>query len=253
MSKGLQLTVKGRNIRFNDDGLACLDDLWKAGGYSKNRSPHNWLRLEANKGLIEAILKRTSGKLANWTKEEQRKAHTYDRVAKLLYADVRVALAYAEFLNPVLALEVREVYLRYRGGDATLADDILDRASPEDNEWAATRAMGRAERKRFTATLQSHGVVDRGYADSTNAIYQGLFASKASDLKREKGIPAKANLRNAMSTDELIFVMAAETMARGRIEEKNINGNAACQSAALRSASFMKQAIDAEKRDRSVT
>lgn len=52
------------------------------------------------------------------------------------FADVRLALAYAEYLNPDLAMEVREIVLRDKAAYPTLADDILQRATPEANEGA---------------------------------------------------------------------------------------------------------------------
>lgn len=46
------------------------------------------------------------------------------------FAHPVLALAYSEYLSPKLAVEVREVFLRYRAADATLADEILEKASP---------------------------------------------------------------------------------------------------------------------------
>jgi hypothetical protein len=74
------------------------------------------------------------------------------------FAHPVLALAYAEFLNPSLGVEVREVFLRYKGADATLADDILQRAPAADNEWAGARALGRSQRSELTATLKEHQV-----------------------------------------------------------------------------------------------
>jgi hypothetical protein len=33
------LVIRGRDIRFDDNGLACLNDIWKAAGYSKHQTP----------------------------------------------------------------------------------------------------------------------------------------------------------------------------------------------------------------------
>jgi len=46
------------------------------------------------------------------------------------YAHPILACAYAGYLSPELEIEVREIWLRYRAGDATLADEVLARASP---------------------------------------------------------------------------------------------------------------------------
>lgn len=56
-----------------------------------------------------------------------------------------MAAAYAGYLDPNLEVEIREVWLRYRAGDATLADEILQRASAEANHWAGMRALPKVD------------------------------------------------------------------------------------------------------------
>jgi hypothetical protein len=41
----------------------------------------------------------------------------YSKGAAGTYADPRLALAYAEYLSPKLALEVKEVFLRYKAAE----------------------------------------------------------------------------------------------------------------------------------------
>jgi hypothetical protein len=53
-----------------------------------------------------------------------------------------------------------------------------------------------------------------------------------------------------MSTDELVSVMFAETLSRQRIEEESPTGNSQCYKATKKSSQFVRQAIDADKRDR---
>jgi hypothetical protein len=165
------------------------------------------------------------------------------------YADIRLALAYAEYLNEKLALEVKEVFLRYKAADATLADDILERASPEANEWTGKRALARAGRGPYTDTLHRHGVrVPVEFARCTNAVYIGLFRKTARQLKAAKQVTA--NLRDAMDGVELTFVAAGEALARERIEQTNCQGAIACEAATLRSTSFLRDALEAERLDR---
>jgi hypothetical protein len=167
------------------------------------------------------------------------------------FADVRLALAYAEFLNAELALEVKEVFLRYKAADPTLADDILTRSTPEANEWAGARALGRSVRNQYTKTLQDHGAQGQDYAQCTNALYGALFDKSADQLKRAKGVPAKGgNLRNAMTTSELAFVMAGETLSSERINEEECRNGVECFVATSKSARFIRQAIEADRNDR---
>ena len=114
-------------------------------------SQTDWLRLGTTLKLIETVFVRITGKSRNWTKVEIKSVY-YTKVGANggTFVDPRLALAYAEYLNPKLALEVREVFLRHKSGDATLADETLQKSTPEGNEWAAVRALGRAKRRRFT-------------------------------------------------------------------------------------------------------
>ena len=65
-----------------------------------------------------------------------------------------------------------------------------------------------------------------------------------------KNLPVKSNLRDTMAKDELVFVMAAEVLAKGRIEEEDSRGNDQCRVATKKSATHIKHAIEADKRDR---
>lgn len=163
---------------------------------------------------------------------------------------MRFALAYAEYLNGDLAMEVREVFLRYKAADPALADEMLARATPQANEWAGKRAIGRAVRHRFTDTLQAHGVAGIGYAQCTDAQYVALFDKRAKDLKKERGLTKSGALRDAMETVELVYIAAAEQLASDRIMEEVCQGNSECRDASGRSATFIREAIDRDKADR---
>jgi dissimilatory sulfite reductase (desulfoviridin) alpha/beta subunit len=72
--------------------------------------------------------------------------------------------------------------------------------------------------------------------------------STARQLRATKGV--SSNLRNAMDAVELTFVATGEALARERIEQTNCQGAVACEAAAIRSASFLRDALEAERRDR---
>lgn len=243
--------VRGNIIRTDENGLICLDDIHRASGFRKNLRPKDW-RDNASTGPIQfAVMGKLTGKSGHWSKAEWRRAIYVSRGENAgMYADIRLALAYAEYLNPKLALEVKEVFLRYKAADATLADEILEQATPEANEWAGTRALGRSVRNHYTATLKDHGVEGKDYGACTNTLYNVLFNKNASALKKAKGLPAKASLRDAMTHTELVFVMAGETLSSERIQEEVCDGGEACRLATSKSARFIRIAIDADRMDR---
>lgn len=245
------LTIRGRAIRFDANGLACLNDIWTAAGFTKNQRPSDWTSLGTTHARITRVLKLITGKSGNYEKQDmQRVLKTKIGANGGTYADIRLALDYAEYLNPALAIEVKEVFLRYQAADATLADDILSRASPEDNRWAGVRALSRSNRKNYTQTLKDHGVVEKGYMDCTEAVYQSLLGAKSYKIREQRGLPKGSNLRNHMDTSELSFVMAAEALTAERIADEDRRGNALCVEASRIGASAIRSALEADRRAR---
>lgn len=243
--------VRGRNVRTDENGLACLNDIWTAAGFTKNQRPGDWMRLQTTLRRIERVLKLNTGKSRNYTTADMHKVYRTRRGADGgTYADIRLALDYAEYLNPALAIEVKETFLRAKAGDATLADEVLQKASPADNEWAGVRALSRAKRVQYTDVLKDHGVQDKGYMECTEAVYQNLLGGRSYEIRNRRGLPPKANLRDNMSARELAFVMAAEALSAERIEEEDRRGNAKCAEASAIGAKAIKTAIDADRLNR---
>ncbi len=245
------MLFKKSKIRVDDNGLVCLNDIHTAAGFSKNQGPSDYMALPNAQKEVSALIRKKTGKSGLFTKEDI-KSVWYSRKGPGggVWADENIALGYAAYLSPSLSIEIREVFLRYKKADATLADEVLEKASPEENEWAATRALSRVKRNEFTLTLQKHGVQSFGYAQCTDAVYKELFDAPAKELKSARSLSKTDNLRNAMSTDELVSVMFAETLSRQRIEEESPTGNSQCYKATKKSSQFVRQAIDADKRDR---
>ncbi|MAB15223.1 KilA-N domain-containing protein [Parvibaculum sp.] len=244
------LKVRGKNINFDENGLACLGDIWKAAGFSKNQKPNDWLRLRSTANFVDAVCEKVTGKSRNWTKSEIKSVLCVKRGSGT-FADVRLALAYAEYLNPKLAIEVKEVFLRYRGSDPTLADEVLQKASAEANEWVAKRAMGRAIRSEYTDQLDRRGVkTGFQYGNCTNATYQGLFGSTAKQLKQAKGLAKNDNLRDKMSMSEIAFVAAAEALSVERMTDEDSLGYSECRQATLRASTSIRDAIESDRKNR---
>lgn len=247
-----QLTIRGRKIRFDSDGLACLNDIWTAAGFTKNNRPGDWQRLPTTIRRIERVLKLITGKSRNYKPDDIRRVVRTRRGADGgTYADIRLALDYAEYLDPALAIEVKEVFIRYKGADPTLADDVLGRASPEANEWAARRAMGRVIRSKYTEELDkrgiSHGIE---YAGCTNAAYQGLFGKTASEMRKAKAIPKSKSLRDGMDLKELAIVAVTEVLSVERMEDEDSHGFQECKGATAKAALAIRTAFESDRRDR---
>ncbi len=243
------LTVRGRSIRVDTDGFVCLSDLHVASSFRKNRRPSDWQRLPTSNSLLIALHEKSVGKSHSF--KFSRFWRSKSAPGGGTFAHPVVALAYAEYLSPKIAVEVREVFLRYRAADATLADDILERSSPEANEWAGVRALGRVKRNNYTGVLKEHGVeAPKDFAICTNETYRSLFDGPARQLRTQMGLPAKSNLRNALDTSKLTYVMAAETLATERIEDLDCESAPECQRATRTSADYIREAIERDRADR---
>lgn len=245
------LRLRGKLITEDEYGNISLTDIWHAAGRPKNQFPAEWMRTDAAKRFIIAAYDKIMGSAHN--KESiPFNQFCYAKRGRygVSYAHPLIAAKYAGYLDARLELQIVEVWLRYRMGDPTLADEILERASAEANEWAAHRAISRVVRNKFTLTLQAHDVTKRGYPACTNAIYRSLLGGNAFDLRKQRGLPAKANVRNSLDHLELSGVIASEALATDRIEDENRRGDTECLEATSRSAGFIREAFERDRADR---
>jgi len=245
------LIVRGAPIREDEEGRICLDDVWALAKGKLGQRPAAWRAGNGATRLVGALLKKI--KISDLFRKKPADAVIYAKRGRGnagTFAHPILAAAYAGYLDPDLEVEVREVWLRYRAGDATLADDILQRASAEANHWAGVRALARSNRVKYTDVLKAHGVVDRGYMECTEATYECLLGGPSWKLRTERNLPKKANLRDHLKADELSFVMAAEALAAERIADEGRHGNLGCREASALGASAIRAAIEADRRSR---
>ncbi|MBI1179338.1 MAG: hypothetical protein GC201_02190 [Alphaproteobacteria bacterium] len=240
--------LRGKTIREDENGLVNLSDIYQAAGKPNNKRPAQWGRLDTAVNFIIAVHERVVGKSHKGAKMTMKPVYYTSAIGT--YGHALIAASYAAYLSPKLAIEMKQVWLRYRAGDPTLADEILERATDEGNEWAATRALGRVKRNEYTQVLSKHEVERFGYGNCTNAVYTEVLGGTAKQLRARLGVPKSGNLRDKLTTDELVFVMAAEVLAKQRINDEDPRGNVACERATKRSAAFIKKAIMADQQDR---
>lgn len=235
------LIIGGSEIRTNDAGLVSLNDIFNAasaqGMADSKLDPRRWgqkptAKKSGSSGKVSVsggpgldFIETVAGTLnvnAGDIYKSQRGA------GGGTFAHWQIALAYAKYLSPALHMQVNEIYARFKSGDITLADEIADKATPEQQEWLAKRMNGKVARNQLTATLNAHGVVGKGYADCTNAIYKPILGGKKSEICRANGLSRSTNLRDAMDIEQMTRVTLAEIVSRRRIERYNVRGNTAC-------------------------
>jgi KilA domain-containing protein len=251
VNEARSLVVRGNRIFEDAHGHISLDDLWRAAKGGASKTPSKWRITRMAKRLIAELEK----KIVNSSLKENRPVvpSIYAKSGRGntgTFAHPILAAAYAGYLNPKLELEVREIWLRYRKGDATLADEILQRATAEENRWAGARAISRSQRVAYTDILQKHYVTGRGYILCTEAVYVKLLGGRSHQIRAARGLESLVNVRDNLSIAELSFVMAAEALAAERIEQEIRLGNDACIEATSKSASAIHDAIQADRKDR---
>lgn len=245
------IVLRKRLIRTDDQDRICLTDIYASGEYGDHQTPNDWWRIHASQRLAQALLSRLPVNTRQSKKPDMSEIYQGKSGAKGgVYAHPILACAYAGYLSPELEIEVREVWLRYRAGDPTLADEVLERASPEDNLWVASRAEARAIRNGYTTTLRDHEVRGRGYMDCTDEAYRKLFDAPAWQLRNQRGLKRGSNVRDSMDMVELSAIKLTEALATQRITVEDSRGNQECKEATGRTAANVRYAIDLELKDR---
>lgn len=244
-----ELVLRGRKVRVDELGFVSLNDIHRAAGFKVNKRPAQWQRLPTTNPLIIATYERVVGKSHKGT---FRTSAVYRATtAEGTWAHPILAAAYAGYLSPELEVEMREIWLRFKSADPTLADEVMQRATAEQNEWVARRAMGRSVRGAYTAELHERGVTEPlHFAICTNETYSGLFGAPAKKLKDERGLAKSASLRDNMSMKELAFLAASEALAVERMEEEEADGFPECKTATAKAAGAIRSAIDNDRQSR---
>jgi hypothetical protein len=212
---------RNHTIRMRN-GLISLTDLWKASETPIGKhDPRDWKR-RAGQSFIDAVAEKlnvSTGRIYQTTRGAGGGS----------WAHWQIALAYAKYLSHDLHMHVNEIYVRYQAGDVSLAEEISDKASPEEQKRLAKRLAGKQGRLTFTDTLKEHGVTKgKDFAICTDAIYDPLLGGTTKELKQQRNLPKKASLRDNMSIDELAAVFFTEVAASRKIKRKDVQGVTKC-------------------------
>ena len=243
------LIVWEQKIGEDGYGNLSLTDVWRVAGSPTTKKPADWRRLPTTNDYLAAVA------------ESMGKSHTFgenacDSVCYVkmgrgggTFGHILAAIAYAEYLRPELAVEVRTTYLRVRQGDLTLADEILAKAdaSRHHNE---VRDLSKEVRKKYADTLTAHGAGGKAIGYCTDAIYKVLLGGSAKQLIVSRNLPAKANVRETLPTGELLQTMNTEYLSAERIEGLNIRGKEPCAEASRQVANHVKRVFSDIRKDK---
>lgn len=96
------LTIAGAEIRMDEDGRYCLNDLHRAAGGQRRHQPTNWLRKQQTIELGEEIAKSSDSRISPLDSKPGRNGSTF-ACKELVYA-------YAMWISPKFHLRVIRAY-----------------------------------------------------------------------------------------------------------------------------------------------
>ena len=237
--------ISDSEIRVTDDGRYSVYDLIRFCTGNKNPS-QLWNgdktdRKTKQKGLVErfpeVIRKTDNFKFPGRGQRETPIANRENILYILGLLPGAVGQSYRE--------GAAKVFLAYLDASPELAESIIDRATPEDLKRIERRLQGKKIRVLFTHELSDRGLTHGWqFGQCTNAIYEPILGGTANEIKDQRNLPVKANIRDSLSTLELSAVSFAEDLAIRDMRNTNAIGFSECHQVTRDAAQKVRKAMD---------
>ena len=215
-----EIVLRGKRIAADAHGNICLNDLWRLGGEDDNRRPNKWWRGQGAKALVAALMERIGRDSPNLTPPAEITLYysTGRGRASRTYAHRVLALAYAEFVQPELGIEVREIFLRYMANDVSLALEIVEGLTAQaeyDELRVKLRQLVKDHNKLSAEAAQQVGVTN--FEAYNGAGLKGLYGMTKADLLVHKGLPSDARHLDHAGHEELAANYFKATQADAKL------------------------------------
>lgn len=207
--EGRQIYLHGSRVNEDAHGNICLNDLWSLAGKPENLRPTNWHRQKRAEALEAALKERIMFQKHNPSENDEITTYYVDGRGgnARTFAHPVLALDYAEALSPDIGVEVKEIFLRYRANDISLANDILDRIAEqvrEDELRIQLRDQTAERNKELAEQGKQAGCEARWeYAELHNSGYRGLYNGLDADgIHKLKKLTKSQKILDHMSAAE---------------------------------------------------
>ena len=239
-----ELVLRGQGVTADEHGNICLNDLWRLAGQPANKQAKDWFgskRVAAVKVILDQRM------VENFPHSAP--PPTYQVVGKgrasRTYAHVVLAMDYAEYLDPALAIEVRETFLRVKGKDVSLALEILEGMSEQaeyDSQRVQLRTLLKEHNKQSVQAASEAGVTN--FEAYNGAGVKGLYGGlTAAQVVKRKGLPQEAKHLDHAGHEELAANYFKATQTIAKIKREGISGQTAANTAHREVAEGVRETI----------
>lgn len=208
-------------VQEDNNGNICLSDFFALAGKPKNRKPNDWFRSARAKRLLEALFKKTTGISRRLSENDEKTMYYSDGIGRgtRVYAHPVLALDYAEFVEASLGVAVRETFLRYKAKDVSLALEILDGLSAQDEHdtlRVELRNLVKEHNKLSANAAKDIGVTN--FEAYNGAGLRGLYGMTKAKLLEHKNLPEGENHLDFAGHEELAanYFKATQAVAKLR-------------------------------------
>lgn len=227
------IVLRGTRVTTDDRGNVCLNDLWRLAGAPANGRPTDWHRHKRTEALEGALRAKMVEKLHHSGEAIETYYVSGKGRGSRSYAHPVLALDYAELLEPALGVEIREVFLRIKENDVTLALEIVEGMTEQieyDDLRVKLRQLVKEHNKMSAGVAKDAGV--KNFEAYNGAGLSGLYGglTKAELLKR-KGLPEDTDRLEHAGHEELAANYFKATQAIAKLKRDGIKGQVAANQA----------------------
>jgi hypothetical protein len=241
-----ELIIRGQRVTEDEHGNICLNDMWALAGSPENARPADWHRAKRVSNLGRALAKRMVEILHYSTEKAEKSIHYVvgrGRNART-YAHPVLALDFAEYLDPAIGVDVREVFLRYKAHDLTLAVEIMGAVTAQaeyDTERVALRQSLKEHNKMAVGMAKELGATNFEAYNGSGLF--GLYAMTRAQLLKHKGLPPDSSHLDHAGHEELAANYFKATQAIAKMKRDGNKGQAAANEAHLQVAQAIRGTI----------
>jgi KilA-N domain len=229
-----EILLRGKRVETDAHGNVCLNDIWALAGKPENKRARDWYRSKRAHAL-EVALQQRIVEISHKPLKVVAGSTYYTRGrggGSKTFAHPVLALDYAEYIDPAIGVDVREVFIRFKANDVRLALAIMEGITSQaeyDEERIDLRTALKRHNKLSAGAAKAAGVTD--FPAYNGAGLFGLYEMTKTQLLSHKGLPPDTNHLDHAGHEELAANYFKATQAIAKIRRDKIIGQRAANDA----------------------